>query len=104
MKHIFLFSFFSILNLFAIAQPANDDCAGIIDLGVGPLCPSPGIYTNVNATASDIGNDNIPLCFNGGNVDRDVWFQFTTDGTITDYNITVNGITDGMGSTPITNP
>jgi gliding motility-associated-like protein len=104
MKHILLFLFFSILSLSAIAQPANDDCAGIIDLGVAPLCPSPGIYTNVDATASDIGNDNIPLCFNGGNVDRDVWFQFTTDGTITDYNITVNGITDGMGSTPITNP
>ena len=37
-------------------------------------------------------------------VDRDVWFQFTTDGTITDYTITVTGVSDGMGSTPISNP
>ncbi len=103
MKNIFLLSFFSFLSFVAFAQPMNDDCSGIIDLGNVPLCPS-GIYTNVDATASDIGNDNIPLCFNGGIVDRDVWFQFTTDGTITDYTITVTGISDGMGSTPILNP
>lgn len=104
MKYILLSSFFSLLSLLVLAQPANDDCIGIIDLGIAPICPSLVIYTNVDATASDIGNDNIPLCFDGGNVERDVWFQFTTNGSITDYNITVNGITDGMGSTPISNP
>ncbi len=103
MKYFLLFVCCSFLSISAYAQPVNDDCAGIIDLGVAPICPS-DIYTNVDATASDIGNDNIPDCFNGGVVDRDVWFQFTTDGTITDYSITVTGVSDAMGSTPITNP
>lgn len=97
---------FLILLFFSIAglsQPLNDDCTGLIDLGVAPICPS-GIYTNVDATASDIGMGNIPACFNGGNVDRDVWFMFTTDNMITDYTITVTGVSDGMGSTPISNP
>src|SRR5690606_26463691 len=31
-------------------------------------------------------------------------FMFTTDNMITDYTITVTGVTDGMGSTPIVNP
>ncbi len=104
MKKILLLFSYCISSLALFAQPVNDDCSGLIDLGVAPICPSSGIYTNVDATASDIGNDNIPICFNGGNVDRDVWFQFTTDATITDYNITVTGVSDGMGSDPITNP
>ncbi len=103
MKQTLLFSLFSLLSFALFSQPVNDDCSGLIDLGVAPICPS-GIYTNLDATASDIGNDNIPDCFNGGNVDRDVWFQFTTNGTVTDYTITVTGITDGMGSTPMLNP
>ncbi len=94
---IFLITLFQ--NL--IAQPANDDCDGLIDLGVAPVCPT-DIYTNVDATESDIGNDNFPDCFNG--LQRDVWFAFTTDNTITDYTITVTGITDGLGSTPMLNP
>ncbi len=101
-RNLLLFLFISI-SAALYAQPANDDCDGIIDLGVAPVCPT-GIFTNVAATASDIGEGNIPGCFNGGIVDRDVWFQFTTDGTILDYNITVTGVTDGMGSTAILNP
>lgn len=91
-------------SLIVFSQPVNDDCDGLIDLGIVPICPSSEIYTNVDATASDIGSGNIPDCFNGGQVDRDVWFMFTTDNMITDYTITVTGVTDGMGSTPIVNP
>lgn len=103
MKRNLLLVLFICSYTLLFAQPANDDCSGLIDLGVAPICPS-GIFTNVDATASDIGGDNIPGCFNGGIVDRDVWFQFTTDGMITDYTITVNGVADGMGSTPMLNP
>ena len=104
MKHYTLLFVFSIISFVGFSQPVNDDCAGLIDLGIAPICPSSSIYTNVDATASDIGTGNIPDCFNGGIVDRDVWFMFTTDNSITDYTITVTGVTDGMGSTPILNP
>jgi gliding motility-associated-like protein len=104
MKHFTLLNIFLLIGIFGKAQPVNDDCVGLIDLGVAPICPSSSIYTNVDATASNIGADNIPDCFNGGLVDRDVWFVFTTDNMITDYTITVTGVPDGMGSTPIVNP
>jgi gliding motility-associated-like protein len=108
MKQLFTLLFLS-LALAVFGQPANDDCNGIIDLGVVPFCPDDQFFTNENATESDIGNDNIPgpnSC--SGNdinfVGNDVWFQFTTSDTITDYTITVTGIEDMMGSDPMSNP
>ena len=41
----------------AFAQPANDDCAGIIHLGVAPICDAT-VYDNTAATASMIGRIN----------------------------------------------
>ncbi len=108
MKKLFTFLFLlSTLSVFA--QPANDDCPGIIDLGVVPFCPDNQFFTNEDATATDIGNDNIPGPGACGNNDitfvgNDVWFQFTSSDTITDYTITVTGMDDGMGSTAMTNP
>lgn len=96
MRLIFISSFFALFSLALAAQPVNDDCAGIIDLGVVPFCPDTVFYNNVNATPSDIGFGNIPSCFNGGGVQNDVWFAFTTSDTIFDYTITVTGISDGM--------
>ena len=84
-----------ILPFFLLAQPQNDDCGGLIDLGVAPACSESVFYSNVGATASNIGFGNIPGCFNGGTVQRDVWFAFTTSDTIFDYTITVTGLTDG---------
>ncbi len=101
-----IFLLISVITLFA--QPVNDDCAGIIDLGVIPYCPDDEFFTNVDATESDIGSNNFPTGCSGvgdiTDVSRDVWFQFTTDATTFDYTITVTGITDGMGSTPLSNP
>lgn len=90
----------------AIAQvpPANDDCDGLIDLGVAPNCQTDVIYTNVDATASDIGVGNNPLCFNGGTVQNDVWFAFTTSDTIFDYSFTVQGVLNGPNGEPLENP
>jgi gliding motility-associated-like protein len=90
---------FASIALFA--QPANDDCSGIIDLGKAPYCSTPAQYTNINATASDIDPVfNIPACFNSGGVDRDVWFQFTVpnDGSIVDFTVTIFG-DDGTNGT-----
>lgn len=93
---ILLFPFASIAQ-----APVNDDCAGIIDLGVVPYCSSPAQYTNVNATASviDVPGANIPACFNNG-VERDVWFQFTipADGSIVDVEISIFGDVGGNGT------
>lgn len=103
-----LTAFFLSLSVLAFAQaPVNDDCAGIIDLGVAPWCDSTVFYTNLDATASDIGNDNIPNinnCSGLGEMDHDVWFSFIASDTIMDYLITVTGITDGMGSIPMNMP
>ena len=88
---IFLLSFFTSI----FAQPINDDCPGIIDLGTAPICPVIDTFTNVNATASVVFSDpsaNIPLCFNSGNVERDVWFQFTAPLDISDFTVTVSGV------------
>lgn len=82
--------------------PVNDDCNGIIDLGEVPYCSMPAQYTNVDATPSviDIPSLNIPACFNGGQVDRDVWFQFTVpaDGSIIDVEISIFGNINGNGT------
>lgn len=92
---------FCLFTLAAWAQPVNDDCSGIIDLGLLPICSDPGEYTNVGATASNIDPAfNIPDCFNSGGVQRDVWFQFTVpaDGSILDVTVTVTGNQDGNGT------
>jgi len=89
--------------LLVFAQPENDDCSGLIDLGVAPACPDTVFFTNVDATASDIGFGNMPTCFEGGTAQNDVWFAFTTSDTIFDYTITVTGLPDG-GSDPLSNP
>jgi len=98
--------FTAILLCFAAAawaQPVNDNCSGLIDLGIAPACPEGVFFTNVDATASNIGSDNIPSCFNGGGTQRDVWFAFTASDTLFDYTITVTGLADG-GSPGMVNP
>jgi gliding motility-associated-like protein len=91
-----------------IAQaPVNDDCDGILELGEAPYCPDTVFFSNVDATPSDIGNDNIPdinTCSGLGPMENDVWFSFVAVDTIQDYSITVTGLTDGMGSTPMLQP
>lgn len=92
------------LSYFGMAQPVNDDCNGLIDLGTVPVCVSTDIYTNVDATASDIGTDNVPNCFANA-TERDVWFSFTAPDTLLDYNISVIGCPDpGSGDPSIINP
>ncbi len=103
MKKITLL-FLVLLPIIVFAQPENDDCAGLIDLGVAPACPDTVFFSNVDATSSDIGFGNIPSCFNGGVVGNDVWFAFTTSDTIFDYTITATGISDPSGSDPLSSP
>ncbi len=85
MKHFLTFLLtlmVSSLSMVALAQaPANNDCAGAIDLGTAGTaasCP-PITFTNLNATSSPLGTpSNVgPTCFNGGIHARDVWFKFT---------------------------
>lgn len=100
MKKILLFAS-ALFTAFALqAQvPANDDCSGLIDLGIAPACPL-DTFNNVNATSSNIGNDNNPSCFNSGTAERDVWFMFTCPDTLFDFRITVTGV----GTDPLQNP
>ena len=98
---LLFFCFFSIFQL--SAQPENDDCSGLIDLGIAPVC-NEGIFTNIDATASDIGMGNNPLCFNGGTTQNDVFFAFTTSDTILNYDITVQGNADGPNMQQLINP
>ncbi len=78
------------------AQPLNDDCAGLIDLGQVPVCPT-DTFSNVDATQSNVFSDpnyNIPACFNSGVVPRDVWFSFTVppDGSVLDFTVLLQGV------------
>lgn len=102
-KNLLLFSFLlSITALFA--QPVNDDCSGLVDLGVAPVCPAVlDTFNNVNATSSMISSNpafEVPACFNGGIVERDVWFKFTVpgDGSIIDFQITITGVDGPNGA------
>ncbi|HOY04601.1 MAG TPA: choice-of-anchor L domain-containing protein [Saprospiraceae bacterium] len=79
--------------------PANDDCSGLVDLGPAPFCNST-VFSNENATPTNIGNDNNPTCFNSGVAQRDVWFAFTCPDTLFDFRITLTGV----GSNSIVNP
>ncbi|MEM6966201.1 MAG: gliding motility-associated C-terminal domain-containing protein, partial [Bacteroidota bacterium] len=88
------------------AIPTNDDCIGIEDLGIPPVCNTQIIYNNINATSSNIfyptSSNNIPSCWN--NVNNDVWFEFTvpSDGSMIDFGITLTA--NNTNGTPIIQP
>ncbi len=102
MKQIFT-SLLLLISFGLFAQPANDDCEGIVDLGIAPSCDST-LYNNVGATESNIGFDNFPNCFVGV-PDRDVWFSFVASDTILDYRVEVIGCPDpNLGLASMVNP
>lgn len=80
-------------GILSAQTPLNDDCSGLIDLGPAPVCPS-DTFSNSNATASNIGFDNVPSCFNGIPA-NDVWFSFICPDTLFDFRITLTGVTAG---------
>lgn len=93
------------LSLQVFSQPSNDNCNTAFDLGMAPACPVGQTFTNLNATTSHIGSQNIPTCFQGGaSVQRDVWFVFRTspdiDISLQNYTITIKT----KGSSGIRNP
>lgn len=92
------------LSILAVAQPTNDDCSGLIDLGQAPFSDYAEVYHNVGATPSDIGANNTPSCF-PAMPQRDVWFTFIASDTITEYNIRVIGFSNpDQGIPSIYNP
>ncbi len=103
MRSLFTLLFGLIIGTLSFAQPANDDCNGRIDLGVLPACTG-AVFTNAEATASNIGTRNSPTCFNGSTTQRDVWFSFTTSSSITDITISVRGESGGASGRALANP
>lgn len=87
--------------LVAQSDVINDDCSGLIHLGVAPAC-SDAVYQNIGASPSDIGFGNIPHCFMDSLLTSDVWFSFTTSDTVFNYVITLTGVDEGAGA--IVNP
>jgi hypothetical protein len=85
-------------HLFAQA-PLNDDCSGVTELGFAPTCPTT-IFSNVGATPSNIGMDNVPSCFGNIPASRDVWFSFVCPDTLFDFRMTL----EAAGADPIVNP
>ncbi len=95
MKKLLFILVFLYTSLQMLAQaPSNDDCSNPINLGTAPVCKT-DIYSNVGATLSTIGIDNVPFCFNPTNVSRDVWFTFKTGATILDFTIVLTGVPNG---------
>ncbi len=97
MKRLLLLPTLIFLTIRIFAQaPPNDECASAANFGVAPNCSMTTFYTNVGATASNIDSDfNLPLCFQGGNTNRDVWFKFVASDTILDYSILLTGAQNG---------
>ncbi len=83
---IFLF-LFSYLNL--LAQPINDDCSEAIDLGIIPYC-NDDLFSNFDATPTNIGNANNGSCFIDNPPQHDVWFKFQVN-TNNDIRFIING-------------
>ncbi|MEO0725300.1 MAG: gliding motility-associated C-terminal domain-containing protein [Bacteroidota bacterium] len=92
-----------LFSLSAFAQPSNNECVNLIDLGTAPVCTD-DIYTNVDATSSSTSPDDVPLCFNGGVVSNDVYFGFQVDASLVDVTITISGTDMGPNGIPWENP
>mgnify|MGYP000081805927 CR=1 FL=1 len=90
-------------TLTAFAQPSNNDCVDLIDLGTAPVCTG-DIYTNVDATSSSTAPGDAPTCFNGGVISNDVFFGFTVDAALVDVTITISGTDQGPNGIPLENP
>lgn len=103
MRLIYSLSFFLFSTAVLFAQPANDECASAIDLGVLPAC-SGQAFSNLNATTTILNNQDLPSCFNGGTTQRDVWFTFTTSSEVTNVTISLEGTESGPNSRSIINP
>ncbi len=88
LKPVFLLLLLSLLRPL-YSQPSNDECSTPIDLGGVPYCED-AIFTNINATASDIGNENEPPCFINNPPQNDVWFVFSVNSG-TEYRFTIRG-------------
>ena len=84
---------------FLWGQPSNDECTSAIPLIISDACV-PQIFSNVDATQSTIGD--IPECFNGGAIDRDVWFTFNvpSNGDIENLKITVERVAENSINLP----
>ncbi|MCC6723737.1 MAG: gliding motility-associated C-terminal domain-containing protein [Saprospiraceae bacterium] len=85
------------------AQPTNDDCSGVFHLGTAPICPFPDTFSNLDATQSVVFSSptaNVPSCFTGGAVNRDVWFSFTVPavGGQVDFTVELTGVNGTNGS------
>ncbi len=89
----------SALPLFLWGQPTNDECTNAIPLTIADNCV-PQIFSNVDATQSNTGD--IPDCFNGGAIDRDVWFTFNvpTNGDIENIKVTVEKVAENSIDLP----
>lgn len=96
-----IISFF-LSSWLAAQAPANDECSTATDLGVAPFCDASMVFSNVDATDSNIGDFNVPSCYANGVVNRDVWFSFTPSDTISDYRISITGNSNGQAA--IANP
>ncbi|MEO6037468.1 MAG: hypothetical protein ABIQ93_03575, partial [Saprospiraceae bacterium] len=102
MKKLYLLWAVLTVAISATAQNLTYDdfaCDSLFELGIAPACPT-DTFTNIGATDSDIGFENLPTCFNGGLATRDVWFSFVCSDTLLNYRITLTGV----GANSIENP
>ncbi len=92
------------ISVSVFGQPVNDNCNGLITLGNAPVCQTGVLYSNVNATESNIGTHNFPPCFRT-TPQRDVWFSFVAVAGITNYRISINGVANtNQGVAAMKNP
>ncbi len=73
------------------AQPENDDCSNAIDLNTIPICDGK-VYTNIDASNSDIGINNNASCFIFNPPENDVWFTFRLTQNSGEQTIFIKGV------------
>jgi gliding motility-associated-like protein len=107
MKQLLLFlTITCLITTPVFSQVVYDDCENAIDLGEAPSCQET-IYSSIDATTSTITTIpafEIPSCWT--TVGNDVWVTFTvpSDGSYTDFQLTVNGVLDGPNSSAMIQP
>lgn len=85
------------------SQTTPDECSTAIALGDAPVCNST-VFSNMDATDSNIGNNNTPDCFASAAPENDLWFSFVAVAGFENLTLTVEGVGNGPNTKAISAP
>lgn len=97
MKHILITLFAIASYITSFAQPSNDNCVGAVELCIGNTKTgnTDGATAQVCATCADGATVVGSACFD---MEKTVWYRFTTNATGGNVNVNVSGISCSVGA------